>query len=68
MTRWWAHRGACGGDRVRPPLHRNREGDIHLLRQLGGTFGFRVEEIPAQEIDDVKVSSTKVRKRWWRAT
>ena len=43
-------------------LGRNREGDIHLLRQLGGTFGFRVEEIPAQEIDEVKVSSTKVRK------
>lgn len=40
---------------------RNREGDITLLRQLGEAYDFGVEEIPAQEIDHVKVSSTKVR-------
>jgi riboflavin kinase / FMN adenylyltransferase len=40
---------------------RNREGDINLLRQLGEAYDFGVEEIPAQEIDHVKVSSTKVR-------
>lgn len=40
---------------------RNREGDINLLRQLGEAYDFAVEEIPAQEIDHVKVSSTKVR-------
>ena len=40
---------------------RNREGDIHLLRQLGEAYDFGVEEIPAHEIDHVKVSSTKVR-------
>ncbi len=40
---------------------RNREGDIGLLRRLGGTCNFLVEEIPAQEIDHVKVSSTKIR-------
>lgn len=40
---------------------RNREGDITLLRQLGQAHGFGVEEIPAQEIDHVKVSSTKIR-------
>lgn len=40
---------------------RNREGDIHLLRQLGEAYDFMVEEIPAREIDHVKVSSTKVR-------
>ncbi len=40
---------------------RNREGDISLLRQLGEAYDFNVEEIPAQEIDHVKVSSTKVR-------
>jgi riboflavin kinase/FMN adenylyltransferase len=40
---------------------RNREGDITLLRQLGEAYDFSVEEIPAQEIDHVKVSSTKVR-------
>lgn len=40
---------------------RNREGDISLLRQLGEAYDFMVEEIPAQEVDHVKVSSTKVR-------
>ena len=40
---------------------RNREGDIQLLRQLSEAYGFDVEEIPAQEIDHVTVSSTKVR-------
>ncbi len=40
---------------------RNREGDMNLLRQLGEAYDFFVEEIPAQEIDHVKVSSTKVR-------
>ncbi len=40
---------------------RNREGDINLLRQLGEAYDFLVEEIPAQEVDHVKVSSTKVR-------
>jgi riboflavin kinase / FMN adenylyltransferase len=40
---------------------RNREGDLALLRQLSEAYDFSVEEIPAQEIDHVKVSSTKVR-------
>lgn len=40
---------------------RNREGDIHLLRQLGEVYDFQVEEIPAHEVDHVQVSSTKVR-------
>lgn len=40
---------------------RNREGDLAMLRQLGEAYDFLVEEIPAQEIDHVKVSSTKVR-------
>lgn len=40
---------------------RNREGDITLLRKMGETFAFKVEEIPAREIDHVKVSSTKIR-------
>jgi riboflavin kinase/FMN adenylyltransferase len=40
---------------------RNREGDLHLLHQLGEVYDFEVEEIPAQEVDHVKVSSTKVR-------
>ncbi|MEB2342192.1 MAG: bifunctional riboflavin kinase/FAD synthetase [Flavobacteriia bacterium] len=40
---------------------RNREGDIGLLRRTSDVYGFTVEEIPAQEIDHVKVSSTKIR-------
>jgi riboflavin kinase/FMN adenylyltransferase len=40
---------------------RNREGDLHLLRQLGEVYDFAVEEIPAQEVDHITVSSTKVR-------
>jgi riboflavin kinase/FMN adenylyltransferase len=40
---------------------RNREGDIGLLKQLGEAYDFTVEEIPAREIDHVKVSSTKIR-------
>jgi len=40
---------------------RNREGDLRLLHQLGEAYDFLVEEIPAQEVDHVKVSSTKVR-------
>ncbi len=40
---------------------RNREGDLRLLNQLGDAYDFLVEEIPAQEVDHVKISSTKVR-------
>ena len=40
---------------------RNREGDIHLLRQMGDVCDFSVEEIPAKELEHVKVSSTKIR-------
>jgi riboflavin kinase/FMN adenylyltransferase len=40
---------------------RNRNASIHELIGFGNTFDFKVEEIPAQEIDDVSVSSTKIR-------
>ncbi len=40
---------------------RNREGSIAELRELAPLYGFGVEEIPPQEVDDVKVSSTKIR-------
>jgi riboflavin kinase/FMN adenylyltransferase len=40
---------------------RNRNADIQDLIAFGSTLGFDVEEIPAQEIDDVSVSSTKIR-------
>lgn len=41
---------------------RNRTGGLDELSELAATYRFVVEEIPAQEIDDVKVSSTKIRK------
>ncbi len=41
---------------------RNRNADIKDLIAYGKTFNFQVDEIPAQEIDDVSVSSTKIRK------
>lgn len=41
---------------------RNREGSIEFLKDVCGTYGFEVEEIPAQEVDEVNVSSTKIRK------
>ena len=40
---------------------RNREGSIEQLRELAPQFHFEVEEIPAQDIDHVNVSSTKIR-------
>jgi riboflavin kinase/FMN adenylyltransferase len=41
---------------------RNRNANINDLITFGNTFDFEVEEIPAQLIDDVSVSSTKIRK------
>lgn len=41
---------------------RNREGSFDHLMEFGPLYGFEVEEIPAQDIDDVNVSSTKIRK------
>lgn len=40
---------------------RNREGSFENLKKSASTYGFTVEEIPAQELDDVTVSSTKIR-------
>jgi len=40
---------------------RNREGNLDQLKRMAPDHGFEVEEISAQEIDDVNVSSTKVR-------
>ena len=41
---------------------RNREGSFEHLRESGPLYGFRVEEISVQDVDDVAVSSTKIRK------
>lgn len=40
---------------------RNREGSIEQLKELTNIFNFKIEEIPAQDIDTVKISSTKIR-------
>ncbi|MEM1220033.1 MAG: bifunctional riboflavin kinase/FAD synthetase, partial [Bacteroidota bacterium] len=40
----------------------NRQGDINYLRWHAKNLHFRVVEIPPQEVDDIAVSSTKVRK------
>ena len=40
---------------------RNREGGFDYLKSNAPSFGFQVEEIPRQDIDDIGVSSTKIR-------
>ncbi|QYA24655.1 bifunctional riboflavin kinase/FAD synthetase [Gramella sp. MT6] len=40
---------------------RNRTADINDLRQFGIEFGFEVEEITQQDVEQVAVSSTKIR-------
>jgi riboflavin kinase/FMN adenylyltransferase len=40
---------------------KNREGSFDHLVEYGPKYGFDVEEIPAQDIDQVAVSSTKIR-------
>ena len=41
---------------------RNRDANINDLIAFGNAFDFEVDEIPAQEVDEVSVSSTKIRK------
>lgn len=41
---------------------RNRTADINDLKEFGKTYDFEVEEISAKELDDVAISSTKIRK------
>ncbi len=40
----------------------NREGNIDTLKQFASTLHFNVEEIPAQEINQLNISSTRIRK------
>jgi len=40
---------------------KNREGNITQLTEYSHVYDFKVEEIPAQDIDEVSVSSTKIR-------
>lgn len=41
---------------------RNRNADISDLKRFGDALGFEVEEISKQELEDVAISSTKIRK------
>lgn len=40
---------------------KNREGSFEQLSQNGPAYGFEVEEIPRQDVDNIGVSSTKIR-------
>ena len=40
---------------------RNREGDLDFLKETAKIFDFDVEEISAEEVQEVNVSSTKIR-------
>ena len=40
----------------------NREGNIDFLKERSESYGFQVSEISRQDIDDISVSSTKIRK------
>lgn len=41
---------------------RNREGSFQQLKKLAPVYGFELEKIPAQDINKVEISSTKIRK------
>jgi len=41
---------------------KNREGTLQFLKDVSDTYDFQVTEIAAQEIDEVNISSTKIRK------
>jgi riboflavin kinase/FMN adenylyltransferase len=40
---------------------KDRQGSMADLQEFAGTYGFEIEEIPEQDINDVAVSSTKIR-------
>lgn len=41
---------------------RNREGNIEDLKELSGLYGFHLEQISEEDINDIAISSTKIRK------
>ena len=40
---------------------KNREGNFEQLKEYGHMFGFELEEIPVQNVNDIAISSTKIR-------
>ena len=41
---------------------RNREGSFQQLKKLAPVYGFELEKIPAQVVNKIEISSTKIRK------
>ncbi len=41
---------------------KDRKGDINTFKANAGKYGYEVFEIPAEEINDINISSTKIRK------
>lgn len=39
----------------------HRDGNVELLRKLSSTYHFKVEEISRQMVDDINISSTRIR-------
>src|ERR1700761_44659 len=46
---------------------KGRKGDYHLLEQYSSSSGFELQEIPVQLLDEVSVSSTRIREAILRA-
>ena len=46
---------------------KGRQGDYHLLEQFSGSKGFVLQEIPVHLLDEVSVSSTRIREAIQRA-
>ena len=44
---------------------KNRMGDYEMLSRLGQQYGFKTVQVEAQDIDEVAVSSTKIRNYLW---
>ncbi|HRG89861.1 MAG TPA: riboflavin biosynthesis protein RibF, partial [Chitinophagales bacterium] len=40
---------------------KDRSGDYHLLEQMKGMYGYSMEEISKETLDDIGISSTKIR-------
>lgn len=44
---------------------KNRMGDFQMLNELGAQYGFKTVQVEAQDINEVAVSSTKIRNFLW---
>ena len=44
---------------------KDRQGDFQMLNALGKQYGFKTVQVDAQYVNDVAVSSTKIRKALW---